>query len=307
MVQKGKKIWLDGELVDWDDANVHILTHTLHYGMGAFEGIRCYRREDGRRTIFRLKKHLERLFNSAMILTLDVPFSYEEVFEACVETVRVNGDDAPYIRPLVFVGDGAMGLYAIDNQIRVAIITWPWGSYLGDDGLKNGIRAKVPSYTRAGVNSNMVRGKLVGQYINSILAKREVVKAGYQEAILLDSNGLVTEGSGENIFIVIDGVVYTTPVAGSILLGVTRDTVLHLLDDMGVEVRQQSFTRDTLYIADEMFVTGTAAEITPVREVDDHDIGTGKPGEITREVQRRYFDLVRGGTTKYDHWLTVVD
>ena len=256
MVKKSKYIWLDGKLVPWDDANVHILTHTLHYGLGAFEGIRCYKRDDGRSTIFRLREHIRRLVDSCKIVQLQVPWSIEQICEACVDTVAKNGLEACYLRPLVFVGDGAMGLGSVpDNPVRLAIVTWPWGSYLGEEGLQNGIRVKVSSYTRPSVNSAMVRGKIVGQYTVSILAKREAIDSGYHEAILLDDVGLVAEGSGENIFIARDGLVWTTPLSGSLLEGITRDTVIKILDELGIEVRRESFTRDTLYIADEAFFT----------------------------------------------------
>ncbi len=304
---KSEHIWLDGKLIPWDEANVHVLTHTLHYGLGAFEGIRCYQRADGRSAVFRLDAHVERLLQSAHIVTLEVPYDRETLVNACLETIRANGLAGCYIRPLVFVGDGAMGLYAIDNPVRTAIITWKWGSYLGDEGLQNGIRAKVSSFIRPGVNSMMVRGKLIGQYINSILAKREVVKVGYQEAILLDSQGYVAEASGENIFLVRDNVVFTPPRSSPILAGITRDTSISLLREMNYQVVEQTFTRDDMYIADEIFFTGTAAEVTPVREIDDRKIGTGRPGPVTKALQELYFDIVRGSDTEHDHWLTFVE
>lgn len=306
MVKKAEFIWFDGKLVPWDQANVHVLTHTLHYGLGAFEGIRCYKRADGRSAIFRLGDHIKRLIQSCHIVTLEIPFSQQELEQACVDAVHANKLESCYLRPLAFVGDGAMGLYAIDNPIRTAVIAWEWGSYLGDDGINNGIRAKVASFARPGVNSMMVRGKLTGQYINSILAKREVVRVGYDEAILLDSAGYVAEASGENIFLVRDGVIFTPPLDSPILAGITRDTSLTLLRELGYEVIEQTFTRDDMYIADEIFFCGTAAEVTPVREVDDRRVGTGKPGPVTKAIQERYFDVVRGSATDHDEWLTFI-
>ncbi len=306
MVEKSKYIWMGGKLVPWDDAQVHMMTHSLHYGLGAFEGIRCYKRQDGQSAIFRLHDHIQRLIDSCRIVTITPRFSKEELIQACVDVVRENDLEACYLRPLVFVGDGEMGLYAIDNPTRTAIIAWQWGSYLGDEGLKNGIRAKVSSFTRSGVNSAMVRGKLIGQYINSILAKREAVRAGYHEAIMLDDRGYVSEASGENIFMVKNGVVYTPPLTSPILAGITRDSVLHILGDMGATFVERTFTRDDMYIADEIFFTGTAAEVTPVREVDDRIVGAGVPGAITREVQARYFDIVKGSSEAYPHWLTPI-
>jgi branched-chain amino acid aminotransferase len=307
MVEKAEFIWFDGELVPWADAQIHVLTHTLHYGLGAFEGIRCYRRADGRSAIFRLRKHILRLLDSCRIVTLASAYSVDEIVAACVETVRANQLDACYMRPIVFVGDGAMGLYAIDNPSRTAVITWRWGSYLGDEGIENGIRAQVSSYQRGSVNSSFARGKLVGQYINSIMAKRAAVQDGYHEAILLDSNGFVAEASGENIFMVKDGTIFTPPLASPILAGITRDTAIVLLREMGEEVVEQTFTRDDMYIADEVFFTGTAAEIAPVREIDRRTIGTGRPGRVTRAVQERYFDVVRGTAEDHYEWLTFVD
>ena len=304
---KSDKIWLDGELVDYEDANVHILTHTLHYGLGAFEGIRCYKRDDGRSAIFRLSEHIERLVESCDIATIDVPWSQRELERACVETVRVNGFEDCYLRPMVFLGHGEMGLSATSNKVRAAVITWEWGSYLGDDGLRDGIRAKVSSFTRQHVNAAMVKGKINGQYVNSILAKREVMNNGYDEAIMLDPQGFVSEASGENIFLVRDGKVYTTPLGGSILGGITRDTVLTLARERDLEIIEQHFTRDMLYTSDEIFMTGTAAEVTPVREVDDRTVGDGTVGPITESLQQEYFDQVKGSATDHEEWLTIVE
>lgn len=303
MVEKADKIWFDGELVNWDDANVHVLTHTLHYGLGVFEGIRCYKRADGRSHIFRLKEHIRRLFDGAHLGMLDIPFTQDEIVEACKATIRANKQEEAYLRPLVFVGDGKMGLYAIDNPTRVAIITWKWGTYLGEEALETGIRAKVSSYTRNHPNSLFPKGKISGHYVNSILAKREVVLAGYDEAIMLDHQGLISEASGENIFIVRDGVVKTPSFSSSILGGITRDSLIAIMRKAGIPVEFGSFGRDELYMADEVFFCGTAAEVTPVREVDERKIGVGKRGEITTLVQKTFFDVVRGTNADFDEWL----
>ena len=305
MVDKVEKIWLDGELVPWDEANVHVLTHTLHYGLGAFEGIRCYKLEDGRSAVFRLEEHIERLFQSAHICCLEIPYTQEQIVEACLETIRANKLDECYIRPLVFMGDGAMGLGSTSNPTRVCIITWRWGAYLGEEGLQRGIRAKVSSFSRAGVNSLMAKGKIVGHYVNSILAKREVLKAGYDEAIMLDPQGYVCEASGENIFVVRGGKVATAPLGSSILGGITRDSAMRLMSEMGIEVVERPIGWDELYIADEIFMVGTAAEVTPVREVDDRQIGMGSRGPISQRVQERYFQVVRGVEAPPE-WLSMV-
>lgn len=304
MVEKLEKIWFDGELVDWDAAQVHVLTHTLHYGLGVFEGIRCYEMSDGRSAVFRLQEHVKRLFDSAKICTLPMPYSEQQIVDACLETARASGLKECYLRPLAFVGEGAMGLGARNNPTRVAIVAWKWGAYLGDDGIQNGIRAKVSSFSRAGVNSLMAKGKIVGHYVNSILAKREVLAAGYDEAILLDPQGYVCEASGENIFAVHNGVVSTAPLGSSILGGITRDTVIHLMKEMGLEVRERLIARDELYIADEVFMVGTAAEVTPVREIDERKIGGGTRGPVSERVQSRYFAAVRGDGPQ--EWLAVI-
>lgn len=306
MVKKADHIWLDGELVRWDDANVHVLTHTLHYGLGAFEGIRAYQRADGRTAIFRLHDHVRRLTDSARLMTMKVPFTHEQIYEACRDTVRANGQASAYLRPIIFVGDGAMGLYAIDNPIRVAVITWEWGSYLGDEALEHGIRAKISSFTRNHPNSLLSKGKINGHYVNSILAKREAMAAGYQEAIMLDHNGLISEASGENMFIVKNGVVKTPSYSSSILGGITRDTVLRILEAEGIPYEFGSFARDELYLADECFCVGTAAEVTPIRECDDRTIGDGLRGEITSIVQSTYFDVVKGSDDRWPEWLDYV-
>lgn len=305
MVEQVDKIWLDGELIEWDQANVHVLTHTLHYGLGVFEGIRCYKLADGRSAIFRLEEHIRRLFDSAHICMLPMPFSAEEVCKACLQTVRVNKLDECYVRPIAFMGDGAMGLGA-DNPTRVAVVAWRWGAYLGEDGLKNGVRTKVSSFNRAPVNSLMSKAKVTGHYVNSILAKREVLRHGYDEAIMLDPQGYVSEASGENIFVVRDGEISTPPLGTSILSGITRESVITLAKGLGLEVHERLISRDELYIADEVFMVGTAAEITPVREIDDRKIGQGSRGPITEQIQNAYFDAVRGKNVPDERWLAIV-
>lgn len=302
MIQKVDKIWLDGKMIPWDEANVHILTHTLHYGMGAFEGIRCYECRDGRSAIFRLREHIDRLYDSAHILMMDIPFPKDEILEACKEIFRANGLKSGYLRPITFIGDGEMGLFATSNPIRLSIIAWPWGTYLGEDGVKNGIRAKVSSYTRHHVNITMTRSKAVANYLNSILAKREAVMAGYDETVMLDAQGHVAEASGENLFYVKNGKIITPPTT-SALQGITRDTVIELLKAKNHPVTEQFFSRDSLYAADEIFLTGTAAEITPIRELDDRKVGQGKPGPITKMVQEDYFSLVKGKSDMHPEWL----
>lgn len=305
MVEKLEKIWMDGRFVDWDDANIHILTHTLHYGLGAFEGIRCYLCDDGSSAIFKLKEHVDRFFNSAHIGQIDIPFSKEEITNAIIETVKINGLKESYIRPIVFIGDGAMGIHPQNNPIRVAVAVWQWGAYLGDDGLKNGIRVKTSSFTRHHVNIMMTKAKICGNYVNSVLAKREVVQDGYDEAVILDTEGYVCEATGENIFIIKKGDLKTPPLT-SVLPGITRESVISIALDRGIRVIEERFTRDELYVADEAFFTGTAAEITPIRQVDNRSIGNGKPGEITQTLQNIFFDIIRGKQEKYKKWLTYI-
>lgn len=298
---------MDGELVDYEDATIHVLNHTFHYGLGAFEGIRCYELHDGRSAIFRLREHIKRLIESCHIITIECPYSQEELERACIETIQANGFTNCYIRPVVYLGHGEMGLSAMSNQVHVSIATWDWGAYLGEEGLKSGIRAKFSSFNRHHVNASMVKGKINGQYVNSVLAKREVMKAGYQEAIMLDTEGYVSEASGENFFVIKDGVIYTAPYGSSILGGITRDTIITLAREKGYTVREERFTRDFVYVADEIFMTGTAAELTPVREVDDRQIGAGKPGPVTMDMQETYFDTVRGKNGAHNEWLTIVE
>lgn len=299
----GEKIWLDGEFVPFADAKVHVLTHTLHYGLGVFEGIRCYRTADGRSAVFRLAEHVRRLLDSAHINLMQVPFSQETLEAAILETLRANHLLEGYIRPIAFIGEGVMGLNPADNPIRVAIIAYPWGKYLGEEGMEIGIRAKISSFSRHFVNSKMTKGKTCGDYVNSILAKREALLDGYDEAILLDPNGLVSEASGENIFLVHGGELLTPPLYG-VLGGLTRDAVVHLARDKGIPFRESEITRDKLYIADEVFLTGTAAEVTPVREVDHRRIGSGRRGPVTKALQSAFFDVVAGREPKYESWLS---
>ncbi|RMD60374.1 MAG: branched-chain amino acid transaminase [Nitrospirae bacterium] len=298
------KIWMDGSFIDWDEAKIHVLTHTLHYGLGVFEGIRCYKTKDGA-AIFRLDEHIKRLFNSAKIFMIDIPYSFEEIREATIETVRINELDECYIRPIVYIGEGSMGLLANNNPIRVAIAAWKWGAYLGKDGIEKGIKVKVSSFIRGHVNSNMARGKVCGYYVTSQLSKMEAIRSGYDEALLLDAEGYVSEGSGENIFIVNNGVLKTTPLT-SILDGITRDTVMEIAFNEGIALREERFTRDEVYIAEEAFFTGTAAEITPIRELDGRVIGSGKPGPITRRIQSIFFGVIRGEEERYKKWLTYI-
>lgn len=306
MVDKVQKIWIDGELVDWDQANVHILTHTIHYGLGAFEGIRAYKRANGQTHVFRLKEHVDRLFDSCKLILMQPKYTREQVMTACLETLRVNKMEEGYLRPMVFVGEGAMGIYAPNNPHRTTVIAWKWGAYLGEEALKSGIRAKISSYARHHINVSLAKAKMMGQYTNSVLAKREAKLGGYDEAILLDTSGYVSEGSGENIFLVKDGVLYTPDLSCSILAGITRDTIITLAREEGLTVSECRITRDQLWLADEVFFTGTAAEVTPVREVDNRTIGEGGMGPITKRIQARFFDVVKGADASHPEWLTKV-
>ncbi|MBH0190571.1 MAG: branched-chain amino acid transaminase [Nitrospira sp.] len=302
MLEPVEKIWMDGKFVPWQEANVHILTHSLHYGLAAFEGIRCYKGASGS-AIFRLQEHVDRLFDSAHIGMMAMPYDKKQIAEAIIDTVRVNRLDACYIRPLVYIGYGSMGVHPGNNPIRVAIAVWKWGAYLGDDALANGMRACVSSFTRHHVNVSMTKGKISGYYVNSIMAKRDAKFSGFDEAILLDAEGYVSEGSGENVFIVRKGKLKTTPLT-SILEGITRNSVIELAQERKIPVVEARFTRDEMYVADEVFVTGTAAELTPVREIDNRTIGTGKPGPITLALQKAFFSIVRGEDPAHASWLT---
>ena len=304
MADRDGLIWFDGKMVDWRDAKIHVLTHTLHYGMGVFEGVRAYDAVGGT-AIFRLAEHTRRFFNSAKIFQMALPFDEATLAQAQKEVVRENKLASCYIRPIAWIGSAKLGVSARGNTVHVAIAAWPWGAYLGEDGLSRGIRVKVSSYTRHHVNVSMVRAKASGYYVNSILANAEVTAHGYDEALLLDTEGYVSEGAGENVFIVRNGVIYTPDVA-SCLDGITRDAVITIARDLGIEVREKRMTRDEVYCADEAFFTGTAAEITPIREVDDRTIGSGRRGPITEQLQNVFFDTVGGRAQRYASWLTPV-
>lgn len=300
---ESKFIWMNGELVPYADARVHVLSHTLHYGLGVFEGIRCYRQDGGGGGVFKLDEHLRRLYDSAKMCRFKIPFSPEQLRAACLETLRANDFEEAYIRPLVFLGDGAMGLGARTNQVHVAIATWDWGTYLGDQGMREGIRVAFSSFTRHHPNANLQRAKIIGHYVNSILARYEANDNGYDEAIMLDQHGYVAEGTGENLFVVRDGVIKTPPVV-NILAGITRRTAMEILEHDGHQIQEIAFGRDALYVADEIFLTGTAAEITPVREVDRREVGP--PGPLTRLVQQTYMDGVRGRVPWMKPMITLV-
>ncbi len=310
MATTSKEIWIDGEFRPWADANVHVMTHTLHYGLGVFEGIRAYQGATGNVAVFRLAEHIDRLFDSAKVARMEIPFEPETLVKACLESIRVNDLKDCYLRPLAFYSDGEVGLGAV-NPVRVSISSFPWGTYLGKDGLEKGIRAKISTLSRQHLGSNFLRAKICGQYTTSILAKREALREGYQEAIFLDSNGYCTEGTGENLFMIKDGVLKTPPERSAILPGITRNTVLTLARDhaeeLGIEIREESFARDELLLADEVFLTGTAAEVTPIREVGGSTIGEGGRGPITTQLQKKYFDAVAGKIDKYRDWLAPVE
>ena len=304
MADRDGKIWKDGALIDWRDATIHVLTHTLHYGMGVFEGVRAYKTPEGT-AIFRLKEHTQRLFNSAKIFQMAVPFDQATLAEAQCQVVRENKLESCYIRPLIWIGSEKLGVSAKGNQIHVAIAAWPWGAYLGEEGIAKGIRVKTSSFTRHHVNISMVRAKASGWYVNSILANQEATADGYDEALLLDVDGYVSEGSGENFFLVNNGKLYT-PDLSSCLDGITRDTIITLAREAGIEVIEKRITRDEVYTADEAFFTGTAAEVTPIRELDNRTIGTGSRGPITEKLQSAFFDIVAGKNAKYANWLTKI-
>ena len=303
MVTATEKIWLDGKLINWADAQFHLLTHAIHYGSSVFEGVRSYEVPGGKGAVFRLEEHVQRLFDSALILEMEIPFTQEQVRSAIIETLQANKLTGAYIRPIAFMGAGDMGLFVRSNPIHMAVAAWVWGAYLGEDGMANGIRVRVSSYQRMHVNTHMTKSKAGGNYINSILAKREAMRDGYDEAIMLDTDGYVSEASGENIFIVRHGQLKTPPLT-SILEGITRASVMEVARAKGLEVIEERFTRDELYIADEIFLCGTAAEITPVREVDGRKVGDGRPGDITKSVRETYFAAVKGEDPNYKKWLT---
>jgi len=305
-LEKSEKIWMDGKLVPWNKANIHVLTHTLHYGLGVFEGIRCYNSKEKGPAIFRLQEHVDRLFQSAVILGIDVPFSNKEIHDAIIQVVLENKLEECYIRPIVFLGDNKMGLNPKGVDVHCAIAAWQWGTYLGEDGLNKGIRVRVSSFTRHHVNITMTKAKACGYYINSILAKVEAHRDGYDEGILLDPSGYVSEGSGENIFIYSKGKLHTPALSSSNLDGITRDAVIKICKELDIGVEERNITRDELYIAEEVFLSGTAAEITPVREVDNRTIGKGEKGPITDKIQQTFFKIVRGNKSKFSKWLTPI-
>ena len=305
MSDRDGKIWMDGELVDWRDAKIHVLTHTLHYGCGVFEGVRAYNTVSGT-AIFRLREHTERLFNSAKILRMKIPFTLEQVMDAQREVVRVNKLESCYLRPLAWIGDTKLGVSPKGNRIHLMIAAWPWGAYLGEEGMKRGIRVKISSYTRHHVNITMTQAKAVSNYTNSILANMEAVDDGYDEAMLLDASGFVSEGAGENLFIVKGGVVYTPDLSAGALNGITRNTIFAICRDLGLTLVEKRITRDEVYICDEAFFTGTAAEVTPIRELDRIELGAGSRGPITEKIQNAFFDIVNGRNPKHAQWLTKV-
>lgn len=304
MADRDGFIWYDGKLVPWRDATTHVLTHSLHYGLAVFEGVRAYKTERGT-AIFRLEEHTKRLLNSGKIYMMNIPFSLEELMEAQCEVVRSNKLESGYLRPIAFYGSEKMGISTRGATVHVSVAAWPWGAYLGEDGIERGIRVKTSSYARHHVNVTMPRAKVASTYANSILANLEVTGQGYDEALLLDTQGFVAEGAGENLFVIKDGKIYEPEIA-SALTGITRDSVMSIAREFGLEVQSRRLTRDDIYIADEAFFTGTAAEITPIRELDDRSIGNGARGPITQKIQARYFDVVNGRAPEYDHWLTYV-
>ncbi len=309
MSDRDGKIWMDGQMVDWRDAKIHVLSHTLHYGCGAFEGVRAYKTADGT-AIFRLEEHTERLFNSAKILRMKIPFTMNEVMDAQIAVVRENKLESGYIRPLTWIGDKKLGVSPKGNTIHLMVAAWTWGAYLGEEGLKRGIRVKTSSYTRHHVNITMIHAKAVSNYTNSILANMEATDEGYDEALLLDPQGFASEGAGENLFVVRKGVVYTPDSSAGALNGITRNTVFAICKDLGVEIKEKAITRDEIYISDEAFFSGTAAEITPIRELDRIEIGkgdyVGSRGPITEKIQSAFFDIVNGRNPKYAAWLAKV-
>lgn len=304
MDDRDGKIWFNGELVEWRSATTHVLTHTLHYGMGVFEGVRAYETPDGP-AIFRLQDHTKRLFNSAKIVGMQLPFTEEQINRAHIDVVKANNLASCYFRPMAYYGSGKLGVAPKQDDVQVILAAWAWGAYLGEEGMRKGIRVRVSSFTRHHPNVTMIKAKANGNYMNSIMANTEATRDGYDEAILLDAQGYVAEGSGENIFTVRDGVLYT-PALDVALDGITRRSVIAIASEMGLEVVEKRLTRDELYVADEVFFTGTAAEVTPIREIDGRQIGIGERGPITAEIQQRYFDIVQGKNPKYRDWLTYV-
>ncbi len=292
---KADWVYFNGEMIPWEKAQVHMMTHSLHYGLAAFEGIRAYKLADGGVGVFRLREHMKRLLQSADMVLIDAPTDVDTLVDATLELIKKNNfTEGCYVRPLIFLGEGAMGISANDNPVHVSIMAWEWGAYLGEDGLKNGIRTRISTFRRPRADTWLPKAKITGQYVNSIMAKREALRSGYDEAIMLDTEGLVSEGTGENIFVVHGDVIRTPPLGSSILAGITRETVLKIFKSMGKEAQELPIGRDELYMADEIFLTGTAAEVTPVREMDDRSVGTGKPGPITQLIQKRYAEITAG-------------
>ena len=304
MDDRDGKIWFNGQLIEWRDAKTHVLTHTLHYGMGVFEGVRAYETAEGP-AIFRLQEHTKRLFNSAKILGMKLPYTQDEINQAHIDVVKANNLHSCYFRPMAYYGAAKLGVAPQADDVQVILAAWPWGAYLGEEGMKRGIRVRVSSFTRHHPNIHMIKAKANGNYLNTILANTEATRDGYDEAILLDAQGYVAEGSGENIFVVNEGRLYT-PALDVALDGITRKSVIAIAEEMGLPVIEKRITRDELYAADEVFFTGTAAEVTPIREIDNREIGIGERGPITTEIQQRYFDIVEGKNPAYRHWLTYV-
>ncbi|MEM3506081.1 MAG: branched-chain amino acid transaminase [Candidatus Bathyarchaeia archaeon] len=304
-MEKTEKIWMNGHFVNWDDAKIHVLTHALHYGTGIFEGIRCYATENGP-AVFRLKDHIKRFFNSAKVYLIKIPYSIDELCKAVKETIKVNKLKECYIRPIAFFGYGDMGLNPLENPIEVAIACWPWGAYLGEEGLKKGVRCKISSWTRVDTKILPPLAKATANYANSVLAKLEALNCGYDEAILLNQHGYVAEATGENIFIISNGVLITPPLSAGALYGITRDSVIEIAKDFGIEVLEKNILREDMFMADEAFLTGTAAEVTPIREVDGRIIGSGSRGPITKKIQEKFFDIVKGKDKRYKKWLDFV-
>jgi branched-chain amino acid aminotransferase len=300
------KIWFNGALVDWKEANIHVLSHVVHYGSSVFEGIRCYHTTRGP-AIFRLKDHVNRLFNSAKIYRMEIPYSQEEFFQFIIDTVRANKLEKCYIRPVIFRGYGKLGVYPLENPLECVIAVWSWGKYLGEEALEKGVDVGVSTWLRMAPNTMPNMAKAGSNYMNSQLAKMESQRHGYHEAIMLDNSGMVSEGSGENVFIVKDGVLHTPPLSSSLLPGITRDSIITLAKDIGLPVREESVPREMLYLADEAFLTGTAAEVTPIRSVDHILVGNGGKGEITKKLQEKFFQIVDGKTEDRYQWLTFLD
>ena len=308
MDKRADFVWMDGELIRWEEAKVHVLSHTLHYGYGAFEGIRAYKLTNGKSGVFRLQDHMQRLLDSVKLLALEIPYDLKALCDAAITTLKANKNEEAYIRPIVYLGEKEVGVYPGDNpDVHVAIITWKWGAYLGEDALKNGISVKFSSYNKYHINSFLVNGKVSGHYVNSVLAKIEAVRDGYKEAILLDHEGYVAEGTGENVFAVKDGVIYTPGDDATILKGITRRSVITVAKDLGYTVVERRLTRNDLYLADEVFFSGTAAEVTPISSIDHRVIGEGKIGPVTEEIQKAFFKIVRGEDQRYEGWLTIYE